>query len=707
MDAERWQRLSPLLDILFDLDPDERARRLDALRTEDPVQAAELAALVALEEDSGDFLAEPLVAPLPGARVGALLGPYRLERLLGEGGMGQVWLASRADGMYQRRVALKLLRPGLVDPGLRLRFDREREILARLAHPNIARLLYAGLSDDNQPYLALDYIEGEPVTDWCKAREVPLPTRLELFAQVCAAVTHAHANLIVHRDLKPSNILVTATGAVQLLDFGIAKLLDNADGAAPEHTGTGMRAFTLHYAAPEQIRGEPVTTMTDVYSLGVVLYELLADTKPYTPKRGSDAAWEEAILSSDPAPPSQALQRAADADRDHAASLRKRARQASGDLDNIVLKALAKEPAQRYPSVEALARDVQRYLDGQPVHARARGVGYKVRKFIARHPWPLASAALVTLAITAALVAVLWQARLALQDASRAQAMQSFVIGLFEQAGAAPPDASLELRRLLAAGVERGNRELTGQPLARAELLGLGARRRLGLGDHREAATLLDRQAGILAAIGEAVPTGLRVEAATLRGRSLFQAGAAEGCIGVMQPWLPVVGREEVKLPVQAAAFQAQLARCRHANGEPRLARRLLEQSLRVHAGLLQDEVGAVERLRELAQLHVDAGAPDAALRVQDDALARLRRAAGEHHPLVIEVLGDIGATFRRLGDPAAAERAYAEALVLALEVLGPRHPATVRAREQLANAREARLSPAPPQARPQAGEGR
>ena len=228
-----------------------------------------------------------------------------------------------------------------------------------------------------------------------------------------------------------------------------------------------------------------------------------------------------------------------------------------------------------------------------------------------------------------------------------------------------------------------------------AELLGLGARLRLGLGDFREASTLLDRQAGILAGLDDAAPTGLRLEAATLRGRSLFQAGAIEGCIGVMQPWLPIVGREEAQLPVQAAAFQSQLAQCRRANGEPRLARLLLEQALRVHAGLLHDEVGAVERLRELAQLHVDAGEADVALRVQGDALERLRREAGERHPLVIELLGDIGASFRRLGKPAAAERAHAEALVLALEVLGPRHPATVRARKRLADAREARLSPA------------
>ena len=692
MDPARWRRLSPLLDALYELEPPERAARVEAMRADDPGLADELAALLALEEASGDFLAEPLPAPLVGVQPGMQVGPYRLDRLLGEGGMGQVWLAWSTDGSYQRRVALKLLRPGLADAGLRMRFQREREILARLAHPHIARLLYAGHSDDGQPFLALDYIEGEPVTDWCRSRDVPLATRLELFGQVCDAVSHAHANLIVHRDLKPSNILVTGDGAVQLLDFGIAKLLDKAVDA-PEQTRTGLRAFTLHYAAPEQIRGEPVTTMTDVYALGVVLYELLADAKPYVPKRPSDAAWEEAILAADPVPPSQVLRRRADTDHPAAAALRRRARQVAGDLDNIVLKALAKLPAERYPSVEALARDVQRYRDGQPVQAKPQGVGYRFRKFAARHPWPLASATVVGLAAATAVAVVVWQARLAVQEAERAQAMQSFVIGLFERAGGAPTGASLELRRLLAAGVERGDRELAGQPLARAELLGLGARLRLGLGDHREASELLERQAGILEPLGGAAPTGLLLEAATLRGRTRLAAGEVGDCIVGMLPWAEVVDREQARLPAQAAAFQAQLARCRSANGEPALARQLLEQALALHVGPLDDEVGGVERLRELALLHAESGEHDVALRVLDDALGRLRRAAGARHPVVVELLGDIGQVRLGLGEPVAAERAHAAALVLALDTLGPRHPVTVRAREQLAAARKARVA--------------
>ncbi|UWX04091.1 serine/threonine protein kinase [Pseudoxanthomonas sp. NC8] len=207
------------------------------------------------------------------------------------------WLAERADGLYRRQLALKLLRPGYADPNLRLRFSREREILTRLQHPNIARLLDAGIGEGDQPYLVLEYVEGVPLTEYCRDNALPVEARLRLFLQVCAAVSHAHANLIVHRDLKPSNMLVTPDRDVRLLDFGIAKLLDR-DGTDVTHARTEVRAFTLHYAAPEQVRGEPVSTLTDVYSLGVVLYELLAGDKPYRLRRQSDAEWERAILKS-------------------------------------------------------------------------------------------------------------------------------------------------------------------------------------------------------------------------------------------------------------------------------------------------------------------------------------------------------------------------------------------------------------------------
>ncbi|HVK50904.1 MAG TPA: serine/threonine-protein kinase, partial [Pseudoxanthomonas sp.] len=385
MDAERWKRLSPLLDVLLELDVEARAHRLDSLRAQDAELAAELEALLALEEEDSGFMQAPLLEkPALGLQAGMLIGPYRLEELLGEGGMGMVWLAIRADGLYQRRVALKLLRPGLADPNLRLRFTREREILARLEHPNIARLLDAGVGQEGgQPYLALEYVEGTPITDYCWANKLNVDETLALFLQVCEAVSHAHANLIVHRDLKPSNILVSPNRDVRLLDFGIAKLLDESE-PVPVHPRTEVRAFTLHYAAPEQIRGEPVTTMTDVYSLGVVIYELLAGTKPYRLRRQSDAEWEEAILAVDPLKPSVAAQRTTGGGRSDCPNARRNGRRLAGDLDNIVLKALAKAPEQRYPSVEALALDLRRHLEGRPVHARPQSLGYRARKYISR-----------------------------------------------------------------------------------------------------------------------------------------------------------------------------------------------------------------------------------------------------------------------------------------------------------------------------------
>jgi len=684
MDAERWQRLSPLLDALLELDAETRERSLASLREEDPQLAADLAGLLALEEEGDDFLSQPLIAPLPGARPDAVIGPYKLDRLLGEGGMGQVWLASRADGLYQRRVALKLLRPGLADPNLRLRFTRERQILARLGHPHIARLLDAGISSDNQPYLALDYVEGEPITDWCRARALDVVPCVRLFLQVCEAVSHAHANLIVHRDLKPSNILVTPLDEVRLLDFGIAKLLDTAE-QAPDNTRTGLRTFTLHYAAPEQIRGEPVTTMTDVYSLGVVLYELLSGSKPYRLKRQTDAEWEEAILGVDPLRPSSTLLRRSDDDKtSEPATLRRRARQLVGDLDNIVLKALAKRAEQRYPSVEALALDLQRYLDGKPVHARPQSVAYRLQKYGSRHRWALVTAALVAATLAAALGIVLWQSRQFVQEGARAQALKDFVVGLFENAGSTPEGVPLDVRQLLDAGVQRGDRELARQPEARAELFGVIARLRLGLGDYDDAFALLQRQGAIIAGLG-GVPSSLRLESVTDLGHTQRMLGRYTDCTTAMRPWQALARREEHQLPAQASEFYSQLGRCQRYAGEYDAARVMFERSLALRRDPLRNDAGIVENLADIAALHAATGENARAQRELTGALALLRNKVGNRHPLAIDILRSLCSLQRAQGDTRGAERSCGDALALALELQGPQHRATVDARRQLA----------------------
>jgi eukaryotic-like serine/threonine-protein kinase len=683
MDAERWQRLSPLLDALVEMDEAARARRLAELRDDDPGLADELAALLALEEGHEDFLAEPVVSQLPMARPDAMVGPYRLERLLGEGGMGQVWLASRADGLYEKRVALKLLRPGLADPNLRLRFTRERQILARLEHAHIARLLDAGISATQQPYLALEYVEGEPIDDWCRLHALDVEQRVNLFLQVCDAVSHAHANLIVHRDLKPSNILVTALDEVRLLDFGIAKLLDTAE-QGPDNTRTGLRAFTLHYAAPEQIRGEPVTTMTDVYSLGVILYELLADTRPYRLKRETDAEWEEAILTADPARPSLALQRAADVPGSDHQALRRRARAISGDLDNIVLKALGKRPEQRYASVEALALDLRRFLSGQPVLARPQRLAYRARKYVTRHRWALSTAALIAAVLVSALGIVAWQAQQAMQESARAQAMQDFVVGLFQHAGSTPAGSPLDVRKLFDAGVERGDLELAQQPLARAELFGVIARLRTSLGDYEPALALLLRQAAIIDSLSDP-PPGLRLQSATDLGRVSRLLGRSGACIDGMRPWQALAQREEARLPVVASEFYSQLGRCQRARGEREAARAMFQRSLAIRRDVLRNEAAIVENLADLAALHSDAGDARLALEAQRAAWQRLRGQVGGRHPLAIELLRTQCSLQRELGEIRGAERDCRNALALALDLHGAHHRSTVDARRQLA----------------------
>ncbi len=683
MDPARWQQLSPLLDELFELDTAARHTRLQALRAEDPALADELEALIALDEAQEHFLSEPVTAQHHGVLPGSQVGPYRLEHLLGEGGMGQVWLASRADGLYQRRVGLKLLRPGLADTNLRLRFTRERQILARLAHPHIARLLDAGISTDGLPYLALEYVDGAPITDYCRDRSTSLSDRLRMFGQICAAVSHAHANLIIHRDLKPSNILVTPVGDVRLLDFGIAKLLDS--DIAPERTRTGTRAFTLHYAAPEQIRGEPVTTMTDVYSLGVVLYELLADAKPYRLKRDSDAAWEEAILHHDPAKPSQALLQqigTANRSRHDLAVSRRRARALAGDLDNIVLKTLSKRPEQRYLSVEALTQDLLRYTSGRPVRARAQSWNYRLRKFLGRHRWPLATATLTTLVLSAALVIVAWQAREAVNEAARAQAMQAFMIGVFEAAGGDRDGEPMILRDLLSASVERGRRELAHQPRALAEILGVVARLRTGLGDYAEARALLDEQAGLIRA-SEDVPASLRLESLTQRGRIARLLGDPAGCIALMQPALERARHEQAQLPPQVTEFYSQLGRCRRAHGERQTARQLFERSLALRREGGGNPVAVVENLLDLAGLRADAQDTATALRQFSAARDQLQRDAGHHHPLLIDIHRNLGQLYRTHGQLDRAAHEMGVALAVARDVHGQQHATTLAVQRQ------------------------
>ena len=406
--------------------------------------------------------------------------------------MGSVWLAERADGLFARRVALKLVHSSLFGSALAQRFERERSILGALDHPHIARLLDAGVADDGQPYLALEYVDGVPLGAFCDGARLTLQGRVRLIIQALDAVRHAHQNLVVHRDLKPSNILVTRDGQAHLLDFGIAKLMIDGQAQETELTQLGGRALTPDYASPEQIAGRPVSTASDVYSLGVVLYEQLCGQRPYRLERDSRGALEQAILDADPAKPSQQGGDAATADA-RATTPRKLASALAGDLDTIVAKALKKAPAERYATADAFRQDLQRWLDGEAVLARPDSFLYRAGKFVRRHRAGVAVTLLVLLSLGAGLAGTAWQSQQAKQQSARALAVQEFLVGLFNEADPARAQGrELTAREM----VDRGQRDvqvkLASQPELGALLDGVLVDLYIKLGDENRALPLAE-----------------------------------------------------------------------------------------------------------------------------------------------------------------------------------------------------------------------
>ena len=474
--ARRWRRLDQLFGEASELPAPRREEWLGALPPEDQTHVAELRSLLAAHDRGGDFLEAAVeqaeralgAGPEPDP-LGRRIGAYRLVRLLGRGGMGAVYLAERADRAFRRRVAIKLLPWALATPEARDRFRLERQTLAGLAHPHIARLLDGGETEDGLPYLVMEYVDGEPIDRYCQRHGLDLERRLRLFREVCAAVADAHRNLVVHRDLKPANILVTAGGEVKLLDFGIAKLLPGAQAEAADHlTRAGRLALTPLFASPEQVRGEPVTTATDVYGLGLLLFRLLTGTHPYRLETASPAAVERVVCERPPPRPSLAA--AAGMAGLGLAALRRRLR---GDLDNIVLMALRKEPERRYASVERLAEDVRRHLELLPVRARPDTLTYRAGKFARRHRAGLAATALVAASLLGGLLATTREARIAERRFEDVRALANAL--LFEVHDAiAPLPGSTPARQLLVrnalAYLDRLAAEAGGDPALELEL---------------------------------------------------------------------------------------------------------------------------------------------------------------------------------------------------------------------------------------------
>lgn len=492
IDPHTWVQLDELLDAALDLPEAERERWMDLLGPEHAELRPHLRALLSHAVDDGTpslldtlpkFDTDALgMAEIPsdGEQPGDVVGPYRLIRELGSGGMGVVWLAERNDGLINRPVALKLPHGAWKRAGLAERMAREREILAALSHPNIAHLYDAGVTASGQPYLAIQYVEGQPIDVYCREKRLDVTARLRLFAQVAGAVAYAHGKLAVHRDLKPANILVSAGGEVHLLDFGIAKLLDDGQARDTRVTELSGRPLTPAYASPEQIVGEPLTVASDVYSLGVVLYELLAGQRPYSLRHDSLGALEEAIRQTDPPLPSTV------AESRHRGTLR-------GDLDTVVLKALEKTPSERYPTVHALLEDIERYLGSRPVLAQRDSRWYRTKKFIARNTLAVSAAAAIAMALIGGAVLAGWQARVALAEKARAEEVQAFIAAVFREADpmVQREGKALSAVDLLRQAERRMNERTDATPALKVELLAIIGESLFGLQENQESARIV------------------------------------------------------------------------------------------------------------------------------------------------------------------------------------------------------------------------
>ena len=615
-----------------------------------------------------------MTAP-PGQRI----GPYRLGALVGTGGMGVVYAAEREGPDFVQRVALKLIRAGFADPKLEERLRRERRILARLEHPGIARFIDGGTTATGQSFFAMEFVEGTTLLPYCAEHALGVPARLQLFLQVADALHYAHQQLVVHGDLKPGNILVTLDGHAKLLDFGIAELLD---AGAPAEAGPRSTPWlTPAYASPEQVHGERLTTLADVYSLGVVLYELLTGRLPY-PVLGAGAAEVAQVIGAvEPVRPS------------HAVTDPGTRRVLAGDLDTILLTALAKEPGRRYASVAEFAADLRRHLDGEPVLARAPSARYRLGKFIRRHRASVAAAGLVLLSLVAGIAATAWQARVAGRERDVAEAAQrraeqvsDFLVGLVE---ASDPRRSyfdsLAARSMLTEGLARVDR-LDQEPLLQARMLDALSRIQMSFSDFDAALGLQQRALALRrATLGERhADVAASYEAMALTLRQQGRLAPAESLIGlalaldraVLAPGAPALAHTLLTATNIAVALgpldRAQV----YAEEAYHIMRR-------VPPG--QEVLGA-EAIRVMGSVLRRRGQLDSAERVFREYVAYHERHFGPNSAaaaLSLTHLGDLYA--EALDRPAEAESLYNRSLALQAATLGPLHPSTVHARGSLA----------------------
>ncbi len=738
-----WQRIEELFEQACAQPVEARAQFLTAACGRDGSLRVEIEGMLAASSADRALAVERFVVNQdPDAQnidplLDTSVGPWRLINILGRGGMGTVYRAERADGQYRLEVAVKLVRSGARDPFAVARFRVERQVLAQLVHPNIAGLLDGGLAPDGTSYLAMELVDGVPITEWCATRRLPLEARLRLFRVVCDAVQHAHRALVVHRDLKPSNIFVSRSGAVKLLDFGIAKLLD--PGALDEGlpaTRAEMRVLTPEYAAPEQRRDGPITTATDVYALGIVLYELLTGVRPL-----QFGATSTSPLPCDPmtlpiTPPSEALCRLASAetaDDDQAvpalrqmrrAVARNFARRTRGDLDRIVLMALREEPERRYGSAGQLGEEIERFLEGRVVLAQRDTLRYRVRKFVGRHRLAVMSAAWFVVCMTSFGIVAAWQARalaeqgrVARLEANKAEQVVQVLVDLFETTNPAirPDSDRMSLSQFLAGAEERAVAQLSGVPLVRAKLnqvfglihyergdytragaaleAALAEQRRLVGPDHPDALDSLLALGEVLHGAGHVTEARSLVQESLARNRRVYgeQHEKTARALFALAPLVASadLDAEEALLlealevrrrvlpqnhPDLALTFGA-LAEHHRQRGNLDHSRELYRQAFAVFQSPTERQhPRAVTVMNEYAELLGTMNADAEAEAVQRAAIAVGERVIGPGTLTVAAVINGLGVTLATLGRHAEAERAFRDSFEQHVALLGENH---------------------------------
>jgi serine/threonine-protein kinase len=695
MNSERWNKIQSIFEKALNLNPSEKENFLQRECGDDKELFDEVASLLLADEKQHSIFsgsAADYMAVVDATLEGKTFGNYRAIKQVGSGGMGSVYLAERVDGMFEQKVALKVVKPGMNSQEIITRFEEERQILARLQHPHIARLLDGGISELSLPYFTMEYVEGKPITEYCDDKNLTIEGRLELFRKVCEAVLYAHQNLVIHRDIKPSNILVQEDGTVKLLDFGIAKVFEDSDDKKLL-TRTGMRMMTPEYASPEQVKGDPVSTATDIYSLGLILYQLLTGCPPYEIQSTSALEMERIICLTEPQKPSTMITKILlpgkegskktnpkyilEKRRTTVSKLKKRI---AGDLDNICLMAIRKEPERRYSSIAQLITDIDNHLSGLPVTARKSTASYITKKFIQRHKVGVVVTSIAVIVL--ALVTVFYTIQLkeerdrAQLEAEKSRRVSEFLAGIFQ---VSDPEQSkgenITARELLDIGVRRIESELSDQPEVLANMLGVTGNVYKSLGLYDNAQVLLLKAFSINdSLLGRDSPETVKTlsDLAQLNFAMGDYEAAIEKFNEAIEKRINIYGEKSL----EAAESMNDLAMVLREEGNYGEAAKLLNSSLTMRKNLLSPKSQEIaQSLNNLAQLKVDIGEFEEAKKLFEESLQIKEENYSKIHPSVTETLGNLAFLLQRMGEYEKASELFNETLEIDKKLFGDLHP--------------------------------